>query len=44
VYPENLEITVLEIATVSTNHVILNMRDVLLVGENVDTKAVKSLN
>jgi hypothetical protein len=41
VYPENLEITVLEIATVSTNHVILNMGDVLLVDENnVDIKAV----
>jgi hypothetical protein len=39
VYPENLEITVLEIATVSTNHVILNMGDVLLVDENVDIKA-----
>jgi hypothetical protein len=40
VYPENLEITVLEIATVLTNHVIMNMRDVLLVDENVDIKVV----
>ena len=39
-YAENLEITVLEIATVSTNHVILNMGDVQLVDVNVDIKAV----
>jgi hypothetical protein len=40
VHPKNLEITVLEIATVSTNHVILNMGDILLVDVNVDIKAV----
>jgi hypothetical protein len=43
VYRENLEITVLEIATVSTNHVILNTVHVLLVDVNVDIKAVPAV-
>ena len=40
-YPEHLEITALEIVTVSTNHVILNTAHVLLVDVNVDMKAVR---